>query len=84
MSLLRVLRNLALLVILTVAGLSLSPRPVAAQSCRPLGTACTRSAQCCSRLCGWHHSCCSEPFRNQYCTSWKQCCSALCLNNRCQ
>jgi hypothetical protein len=41
MSLLRILRNLAVLVILTVAVLSLNPRPVAAQSsCKPLGSSC--------------------------------------------
>jgi hypothetical protein len=88
MSLLRILRNVAVLVILMVAALSLNPRPVAAQSsCRPLGYGCTgpvlNNAQCCSRLCGWHGTCCQLPFRGQYCTASIQCCSGLCLNHRC-
>jgi len=69
MTLLRILRNLAVLVILTVAALSLNPRPVAAQStCRPLGAGCTSSSQCCSgSFCGWRRTCCDKPFHGQYC-----------------
>jgi hypothetical protein len=81
MTLLRILKNLAVLVILTVAALSLNPRPVAAQSsCRPLGAGCTSSSQCCSgSLCGWRHTCCDRFFRHQTCTSSAQCCSGLCV-----
>lgn len=82
MSLLRILRNLAVLVILTVGILSLSPRPVAAQStCRPLGSACgTYVGTCCpGSLCGPHRTCCNKPYRGQICTSSAQCCSGLCM-----
>jgi hypothetical protein len=80
MSLLRTARNLAVLVILTVAALAFAPRPVAAQStCRPLGTGCTSSSQCCSgSFCGPRHTCCNKPLRGMYCTSSVQCCSGLC------
>lgn len=85
MSLLRILRNLAVLVILTVAVLSLNPRPVAAQSsCQPLGASCTSSSQCCTgSFCGWRHSCCDKPYHGQYCNSYVECCSLACFNHRC-
>jgi hypothetical protein len=85
MSLLRILRNLAVLVILTVAVLSLNPRPVAAQSsCRPLGWVCSYTSKCCpGSLCGPHGWCCNKPLRGTYCTASVQCCSGLCLNHSC-
>ena len=82
MTLLRMLRNVAVLVILTVAALSLNPRPVAAQSsCQPLGGVCNSySSKCCpGSLCGPYHWCCSKPLRGMSCTSSVQCCSGLCL-----
>ena len=86
MSLLRILRNLAVLVILTVAALSLNPRPVAAQSsCQPLGGFCTQyglTAQCCNHWCGIRRTCCL-PFHNMYCTASAQCCSGVCISGRC-
>ena len=66
MTLLRMLRNVAVLVILTVAALSLSPRPVAAQSsCRPLGALCSPNLpKCCPlSLCGPHRTCCRPTWR---------------------
>lgn len=51
MTLLRILKNLAVLIVLTVSGLSMNPRPMAAQlSCRKFGQFCYLSVQCCSRL----------------------------------
>jgi hypothetical protein len=84
MTLLRILRNVAVLVILTVAALSLNPRPVAAQSsCKPLGNWCTSSAQCCNRWCGpYAHRCCL-PLHNMACTSSAQCCSGMCISGHC-
>ena len=86
MSLLRILRNLAVLVILTVGGLSLSSRPMAAQStCRPLGTACSRySSKCCTgSLCGPYGRCCNKPYYSQACTRSDVCCAGACINGRC-
>jgi len=83
MSLLRILRNLAVLVILTVGGLSLSPRPVAAQSvCQPLGAVCTITAQCCTHYCGPHHNCCI-PVWGRACRTNADCCSYMCWGGRC-
>ncbi len=88
MSLLRILRNLAVLLILTVGFLSLSPRTVAAQSsCHPIGTACSSSTwtrgQCCYGWCSpYAHRCCL-PFHNMACSSWTQCCSGACVQGRC-
>ena len=85
MSLLRILRNLAVLAILTVGILSLSPRPTAAQSsCRPQGSACTHygvNPQCCFNWCYFGH-CCSA-IHNAYCTSALQCCSRSCILHHC-
>jgi hypothetical protein len=79
MSLLRILRNLAVLVILTVGVLTLSPRPMAAQSsCKPLGDWCTSSAQCCNRWCGVRRQCCL-PLHNMACKKSTDCCSGVCL-----
>jgi hypothetical protein len=84
MSLLRILRNLAVLVILTVAYLSLLPRPMAAQtSCQPLGTACNSSAQCCNHWCGPYARRCCKPLHGMTCSSWIQCCSGVCINGGC-
>lgn len=83
MSLLHIFRNLAVLAILTVAGLSLSPRAVAAQSvCQPIGGSCTSNAQCCSTYCGTHHNCC-VPLHGRACTKNADCCSFLCEFGRC-
>jgi hypothetical protein len=86
MTLLRILRNFAVLVILTVGAFGLIPRPVAAQStCEPLGARCAyppwQNSQCCSGLCGPHGTCCDKPLRNQYCTSSLECCSGFCMAN---
>lgn len=83
MSLLHILRNLAVLVILTVAALSLSSRPVAAQSvCQPIGGFCTSKAQCCFPYCGVFHNCC-VPFHNRACRKPADCCSYQCSGGRC-
>ena len=81
MTLLRILRNVAVLVILTVAALSLNPRPVAAQSsCQPLGGVCSYTSKCCpGSLCGPRHTCCNRPLRGESCTSSAQCCQGVCL-----
>lgn len=82
MSLLRILRNLAVLVILTVGILSLTPRTVAAQSsCRPLGTVCTSSRQCCNSYCGSGRCCLF--LHNAICKSNAQCCGLSCISGRC-
>jgi hypothetical protein len=74
MTLLRILRNLAVLVILAVGWLSLSPRPVAAQSCQPLGTYCNSSLKCCpGSLCGGRR-CCNKPYYSQRCGRGDVCC----------
>jgi hypothetical protein len=81
MTLLRMLRNVAVLVILTVAALSLNPRPVAAQSsCQPLGGACNSyTSKCCTgSLCGPHGTCCNKPFYSMECTRSDVCCSGYC------
>lgn len=80
MTLLRMLRNVAVLVILTVGVLTLSPRPMAAQtSCQPLGTACNSSAQCCNHWCGPYARRCCLPLHNMLCTKAADCCSGVCL-----
>jgi hypothetical protein len=84
MSLLRSLRNLAVLVIVTVGGLSLIPRPMAALSvCRWKGALCQSSRQCCLfLLCSpITHRCCG--YYHQACTSPTQCCSGICSNGGC-
>jgi len=82
MTLLRILRNLAVLVILTVAIMSLTPRRVAAQSsCLPLGAYCHPyggNHQCCNNWCGGTGRCCL-PLHNMVCTSSAQCCSGFCF-----
>ena len=84
MSLLRILRNLAVLVILTVGFLSLSPRPIAAQStCGQLGAVCTTAAQCCVHYCSPRTLRCCIPLHNRACTNWTQCCSGMCSGGRC-
>jgi hypothetical protein len=85
MTILRNFRNLAVVVILTLASLSLSPRPLAAQSsCQPVGGVCNspgRNAQCCGfHYCSPHRRCC-VPLNHQACTSNTQCCSGICLPN---
>ena len=82
MTRLRMLRNLAVLVILTVAALSLNPRPVAAQSsCHPVGTRCTSSRQCCNNWCYDYRCCWAVPGHS--CTSGLQCCTGTCVGGRC-
>jgi hypothetical protein len=78
MTLLRILRNLAVLVILTVAALSLNPRPVAAQSsCRPLGWFCSATLKCCpGSLCGGNR-CCNKPLYSMECTRSDVCCFGM-------
>jgi hypothetical protein len=84
MTLLRMLRNLAVLVVLTVAALSLNPRPVAAQSCQPLGRQCSSSLKCCpGSLCvgslGYGIRCCNKPYYHQVCTRSDVCCMGTCF-----
>jgi len=85
MSLLRILRNLAVLVILTVGGLSLIPRPMAAQlSCRPVGASCPRpgiTGYCCTLVCSQHYTCCL--LGRRVCTSNAQCCNNFCNRGVC-
>jgi hypothetical protein len=81
MSLLRILRNLAVLVILTVG--VLSTRPVAAQSCQPLGRFCSATLKCCpGSLCvgslGYGFRCCNKPLRGMSCTRSDVCCQGGC------
>ncbi len=84
MSLLRILRNLAVLVILAIAGLSLAPHTVAAQSsCGVVGTVCSSSAQCCLHYCSQITGRCCLPLHNRACTNWTQCCSGQCSGGRC-
>jgi hypothetical protein len=89
MSLLRISRNLAVLAILTVAGLSLNSRLVAAQSsCIPLGNAgCSTTNKCCAGLCyhlgGGKFGRCCLPFDNEACTTNADCCSGSCGDHRC-
>lgn len=80
MSLLRVFRNLAVLVILTVGVLSMSPRPTTAQSsCRPLGSVCGRYLSCCpGSLCGPIGRCCNKPLYGMACTRADVCCRGFC------
>jgi hypothetical protein len=82
MSLLCILRNLAVLVILTVAVLSLNPRPVAAQSsCQPLGGFCNLTLKCCpGSLCFGSYGlrCCNKPYYHQLCTRSDVCCMGVC------
>jgi hypothetical protein len=80
MSLLRVLRNLAVLVILTVGSLGLIPRTMAA-TCLGGGAACTNGNQCCSHACMGGRCC--YFVHGHYCTSWVQCCSRACIDHRC-
>lgn len=82
MTLLRILRTLAVLVILTVGWLSLSPRAVATGVCQPVGGSCTSRAQCCFPYCGPHHNCC-VPFHNRACRQNADCCSYQCSGGRC-
>lgn len=92
MPFLRILRNLAVLVILTVACLSLATRPVAAQStCQPLGAYCDVHQPCCPysfcagpRIAIPHNHCCSKPFRGELCNLSVECCSGLCINGWCR
>jgi hypothetical protein len=76
MSLLRILRNLAVLVILTVGGLSLMPHPMEAQSSCGLGAHCTSNNQCCWCQCTVHETCCLWP--RQACQYNWQCCTNFC------
>ncbi len=88
MPILRTVRNLAVLVILTMAALAFAPRPTAAQTCEPLGAYCSgthlRNSQCCSGFCGERNTCCDKLFYSEYCTSSVECCSGFCDNHRCQ
>jgi len=84
MSLLRIFRNLSVLVILSVGVLSLIPRPAAAQSsCIPLGFFCKRvgppntGTGCCANWCGLRGFCCRFG-ENAPCTNSRQCCAGWC------
>ena len=84
MSLWRIFKNVAVLVILMVAVLSLLPRQTSAQTaCSiPLGSACPKfglTAQCCgSHWCGFSGRCCL-PLHNMACRFAAQCCSGACI-----
>jgi hypothetical protein len=83
MTLLHILRNLAVLVILTVGWLSLSPRAVAAQStCGRTGAYCTSQNPCCSYLCCNGYHVCRSILSNA-CTTNKDCCNNTCVHGRC-
>jgi len=88
MTLLGTFRNLAILVILTVAGLSLSSRPVAAQTGSiPPGAFCKppygRNPQCFTHFCSSLTKRCCWLFTDEGygCTSNLQCCSGICNYN---
>jgi hypothetical protein len=84
MSFLRSLRNLAVLVIFTVAGLSFSPHSMAAQSrCGVVGTPCQSNYQCCiGELCkASTHRCCG--YFHRACRTNADCCSNICLRSGC-
>jgi len=83
MTLLRSFRNLAVLAIVTVAGLTLNSRLVAAESsCIPLGgEGCVEINQCCAGFC-YHRKCCLL-FHNEYCTTSADCCSGACVDHHC-
>ena len=82
MSPLRVLRNLAVLVILTVAQFGLASPSVSAQTtCGPVGAVCSVNAQCCFR-CGVLHRCCAHLFGGNQCKTNYDCCSGKCLPSR--
>ena len=84
MTLLRFLRNLAVLTILTVGVLSLTPRTVAAQSsCQYIGGACNSNAQCCLHYCSPVTRHCCAPWHNRACSNDNECCSGLCRGFRC-
>jgi hypothetical protein len=90
MSLLRILRNLAVLVILTAAFASIA-RPITEQStCTPLGGRCSQrgqvTKQCCTEFCGIYGNCCGLPSLGGHraCTKNSDCCSNLCLGGRCE
>jgi len=90
MTLLRIFRNLAALVILTVVGLTLNSRLAALpfSSCIPLGSAgCSASRGCCAGLCyrlgGNPYGRCCLPFHNEECTTNADCCSGTCAEHRC-
>jgi hypothetical protein len=72
MSLLRILRNLAVLAILAVGGLALTPRPAAAAvcACYPRVPLCSSHTTGC-RFCGGSTRCC---FTVCYDTLYRRCC----------
>jgi hypothetical protein len=77
MTLLNISRNLAILVILAVAGLSLNSRPVAAQTCILFGGHCTSNLQCC-HFCAPRGGCACKPHGMQ-CTTSRECCAGNCF-----
>jgi hypothetical protein len=85
MTLLRVLRNWAVLVIVTVAVGSLNPRAVAANSsCGALGSHCKSGLQCCSGICAVvGHYCCNKRLPNMSCNNSDVCCTGLCIRGHC-
>jgi hypothetical protein len=83
MTLLRIFRNLAVLAILTVAGLSLNSRLIAAQSsCIPEGdSGCSSNEQCCTGWCAERRCC--RPLKGAACTTSADCCYAACIHGGC-
>jgi len=84
MTLLGTFRNLAILSILTVAGLSLSSRPVAAQTGSiPPGGSCNSNSACFTHVYNPATKRCCWPFTDEGwgCTSNLQCCSGICYYN---
>ncbi len=73
MSLLHILRNLAVLVILTVGGLALTPRHTAASGCYVVGSQCLGGCSKCRNhayyCCGWY-TCSNCKPRLHYCAPW--------------
>ncbi len=75
MSRLRVLRNLAVLVILTVGVLASTPRQAAAKQCRGAGAACNNGRLCCQGLvCGAGGSCVTCVGFLAICSPLRPCC----------
>jgi len=82
------LRNLAVLVIFTVAVLSLTSRPVAAQSsCTPAHQFCHSpgiTLLCCTHYCSpLTHRCC-HLWPGAACTYMSDCCSGVCQLGYCR
>jgi hypothetical protein len=77
MSLLRILRNLAVLVILTVGGLGVTPRQAAANQCGGGGARCTIHKPCCVGFVCSGGSCLACVGYQHLCSAAHPCCPGL-------